>query len=356
MARRSRQDEVGAWHHVMNRGLARRTVFETRTDMRMFMALIAHAVRSGRLEVHAFAILPTHFHLLVHSTSGDVGEAMRRIQNGYVRWFNRARRRDGPLFRGRYCSRRVTTESYRVAVLRYIDRNPIEARLVESVQHYPFASACAHWRGHGAPWLARSWVESLVKQRAGKNAFCFEDYSEVLHRHTPASVSSWVYQRLFSTGTADEALDSLIDAAPERVLDWMLRKAALGDGTAVGLPVCEAEHALTVIDGAEAQTGPWRLATSGPAADGWQHGRAVLLRLFCGATIDEIAARCSMSTSAVSRAVSRHARLVRGDPLYGKRLACLVSDMLATSSGPDSARRRVAAARACADATRWKDT
>jgi len=43
----------------------------------------------------------THFNLLVRSAVGRLSEAMRIIQNPLVRWFNRTRKRDGPLFRGR---------------------------------------------------------------------------------------------------------------------------------------------------------------------------------------------------------------------------------------------------------------
>ena len=51
MPRRPRYDAPGRLHHVMNRGIARRTVFETRADIRYFLALLAREVRAGRLEV-----------------------------------------------------------------------------------------------------------------------------------------------------------------------------------------------------------------------------------------------------------------------------------------------------------------
>ena len=65
----------------MNRGIARRTVFETRRDARYFLALLAVEVRSGRLRVYAFSLLTTHFHLLVASPQGDISGVMRRVLN-----------------------------------------------------------------------------------------------------------------------------------------------------------------------------------------------------------------------------------------------------------------------------------
>ena len=78
MPRRPRLDRPGLLHHVMNRAISRRTAFETREDIRRFLALIACAVREGRIEVHAYSILSTHFHLLVRSLDGRLSETMRR--------------------------------------------------------------------------------------------------------------------------------------------------------------------------------------------------------------------------------------------------------------------------------------
>jgi len=97
---RPRGDRPGAWHHVMNRGLARRPAFENRADIRFFLSLLARKVRQGQLELHAYAILTTHFHLLVRSPRGELSDAMMWIEAQYVRRFNRRRERDGSLSAG----------------------------------------------------------------------------------------------------------------------------------------------------------------------------------------------------------------------------------------------------------------
>ena len=70
MARRNRCDTPGSWHHVVNRGIAKRPLFEDRDDIRYFLSRLAHEVRRGRIEVHAYCILTTHYHLLVRSPRG----------------------------------------------------------------------------------------------------------------------------------------------------------------------------------------------------------------------------------------------------------------------------------------------
>ena len=101
MARRPRQDDPGTWHHVFQRGIAKRTMFEAKLDIRYFLACVARAVRAGLIEVHAFCVLVNHFHLLLRSRIGRLSDAMQQIQSRYVRMFNRRRKRDGPLIRAR---------------------------------------------------------------------------------------------------------------------------------------------------------------------------------------------------------------------------------------------------------------
>src|SRR5262245_45253642 len=132
-----RHDYRESWHHVMNRGIARRTVFELPRDGRRFLAGLARAVRRGDVRVHAYSLLSTHYHLLVSSPAGRLSEGIGRAQNEYVRYFNRDRRRDGPLFRGRFTSKLVKTAAYRHTLVRYIDHNPVLAGLAAAPAEHP---------------------------------------------------------------------------------------------------------------------------------------------------------------------------------------------------------------------------
>jgi REP element-mobilizing transposase RayT len=77
------------WHHVINRGIAKRPLFETRDDIRFFLERLARQNRLNRIEVHAYCMMTTHFHLLVRSPIGEPSKAMRRVQNEHTRRFNR---------------------------------------------------------------------------------------------------------------------------------------------------------------------------------------------------------------------------------------------------------------------------
>jgi hypothetical protein len=78
---------------------------------------------------------------------------MRRVENAFVRWFNRRFGRDGSLFRGRFTSRVIENDFYRWNVRRYIDLNPVHAGLVSEAKDYPHGSARWNHLGHGPSWL-----------------------------------------------------------------------------------------------------------------------------------------------------------------------------------------------------------
>src|SRR5688572_4275274 len=173
-----RLDDFGSWHHVMNRGLAKRPVFETPRDVQFFLSRIAHVVRLGWLEVHAFTILTTHFHLLVRSPGNSLSKAMRRIELDFVRWFNVTRDRDGSLFRGRFVSRRIDTEAYWRAVLAYIDQNAVAARMVKRPIDHPWCSAHYYAQRAGPQWMSREVVESEVAATTRSGRFAPARYAE----------------------------------------------------------------------------------------------------------------------------------------------------------------------------------
>lgn len=325
MARKPRNDSPGQWFHVMNRGIARRTLFETAADIQLFLDQLGEATDRGELEVHAFALMTTHYHLLVRSPLGKLGVAMQRVQTEYSRCFNRRRKRDGPLVRGRYASKEVDSYVYRCAVVRYIDRNPVSAGLVPRAVDYCHGSArhYAHRSSDEVDWLERSWVEREVCERLQLPAYDPGRYDEVFGR-LPDDLARLVEARLASRVTHDPA-DDLIRAAPDAVLDWMKRKARLADGTEPGLPAATPESLDAAIDACKAaEPDAWSI--------GRRSGRLVLrvglARSLCGLDLEAIGARVGRGRSAVSAMGALHAKLVATDDEYGRHAALVASQAL----------------------------
>jgi len=322
MARRPRSDSPGAWFHVMNRGIARRTLFEGAADARVFLDHLGAACEREEIEVHAFVLMTTHYHLLARSPRGTVHAAMQRVQTEYSRWFNRGRKRDGPLVRGRYATRSVDSLVYQRTLVRYIDRNPLAAGLVLRAADYPHGSA-RFYHGEGeCPWLTRSWIEGEVCRTLALAAYDPTRYAEAFGR-LPDELARVVEARWRSRDSLDP-LDSLVHASPAAVVDWMRRKAQLADGTRPGLPIVAPETLDLVVGLASRDAEKWTIARRA----GWLVLRTGLARLLCGLNLKEVGDRVGLSRSAVSEIARLHVSLLRSDAEYAQRAASITRDAL----------------------------
>jgi len=323
MARRPRRDAPNTWHHVINRGIAKRPLFETSDDIRFFLARLARQVRLNRIEVHAYCMMTTHFHLLVRSPIGELSEAMRRVQNEHSRRFNRRKRRDGSLIRGRFFSRLVDSLRYRRTLVRYIDGNPVKARIVKVSGNHEFGSAAAYYRGSFPPWLNREWITREVRLASGDDILTPENYRamfEVRDRGRLNDISDFVGTRINNTGTIDP-LNDLIGSTPHHVRSWMQRKAQLADGHTLGQPVCGPVALLRALNANIEKRGAWIVQDGSQLRRGGEIAQSGLLRELCHLSWREIARYENGSVSRASRLGSTHRRLLDANPGYGIRAA-----------------------------------
>jgi len=348
MPRRSREDFPGSWHHVVNRAIARRPLFEDREDIRYFLSRLALEVRRGRLELHAWSLLTTHFHLLVLSLTGELAEALRCVQAQSSRHFNRRHRRDGPLVRGRFLSKPIRSFTYQWNLVRYIDANAVQAGLVGRAAEYRFGSAAHYARPMGPPWCARWWIEDVVKTRTNHLLDSGEPDSERnaesdsalrLRRYEFAfpplrsgCLQRWVERRT-ARGFGTDPLDRLVGAAPPRVRRWMAAKARLADGGPVGLALCDADSIHRAI-----QDEPWDAQAGSSARRVVQVNllssmEVGLLRDLAALSWSEIARSCRTSSSTVGGRYRMHAKLMECEAEYAERVSNVACRVLAGLHG-----------------------
>ncbi len=154
MPRPLRMEYENAYYHVMNRGAGRRTIFHGDEYYEAFLQVLDEAHRRFGIQIHSYCLMNNHYHLLVKTPEGNLGRAMRHINGVYTQRHNRLRKIDGPLFRGRYKAILVEEDSYQLQLSRYIHRNPLEAKSVESLESYRWSSYPVYLGEKLAPeWL-----------------------------------------------------------------------------------------------------------------------------------------------------------------------------------------------------------
>ena len=98
--------------------------------------------------MHAYVLMTNHAHLLVTpERSNSASLMMKHLGQRYVQYINRAYRRTGTLWEGRFRSCLAQNEGYVLACYRYIELNPVRANIVEHPADYPWSSFRANAQG-----------------------------------------------------------------------------------------------------------------------------------------------------------------------------------------------------------------
>lgn len=169
MVRPLRIEYPGAWYHVMNRGRRGENIFSDSKDYEVFLILLQETSEVFGLQVAVYCLMSNHYHLLLRIPNGDLSRVMRHINGVYTQRYNRKHKVDGQLFRGRFKSILVEEDSYLLELLRYIHRNPIRAKVCNTVKEYPwishhgYVSNARKW-----DWLHKRFLLNMFSSQAGK--------------------------------------------------------------------------------------------------------------------------------------------------------------------------------------------
>ena len=193
MARPIRLDYSGALWHVTARGNERKPIYRDSEDCTAFVDVLGRTVARYRWQLHAFVLMPNHYHLLVETPVATLSRGMRQLGGVYTQRFNRRWSRCGHLFQGRFFSLHVERESHLLELARYIALNPIRAGLAKSAAEWRWGSYRAlAGLEPTAPFLETRWIREAFgsRRQAAERAFAefvdrpnsYEPWSRVRHQ------------------------------------------------------------------------------------------------------------------------------------------------------------------------------
>ncbi len=96
----------------MNRGRRGENIFTTKEDYLSFVDLFEEHDEVFNVNIAAYCLSSSHYHLLVQTPDANLSRSMRYLNGVYTQCYNKRHRCDGPLFRGRYKSIVVESDSY----------------------------------------------------------------------------------------------------------------------------------------------------------------------------------------------------------------------------------------------------
>ena len=175
MARLARLVIPGLPHHGTQRGNRRQQTFFNDGDYAAYLELIAEWCREEGVEVWAYCLMPNHVHLIaVPKTENGLRRAIGEAHRRYTRRINFREKWRGYLWQGRFASFSMD-EPYLLAAARYVELNPVRAKLASNAEGWPWSSAKSHLSGRDdrlakvAPLLAmvadwRGFLDSAIPE------------------------------------------------------------------------------------------------------------------------------------------------------------------------------------------------
>jgi len=145
MPRIARAVAKGYPHHVVQRGNNKQKVFFDDRDKTEYLSLLKKYSEKWTSPVLAYCLMSNHIHLLSKPNNEEsLHKMMQGVTLCYTQYINRKYKRSGRLWESRYHSCVVDKDRYLWAVARYIEQNPVRAKMVTRAEDYAYSSAHAH--------------------------------------------------------------------------------------------------------------------------------------------------------------------------------------------------------------------
>lgn len=176
MARPIRVEYANAVYHVTARGNERKSIYRDDADRQRFLETVEEAVERFGVVIHAYCLMPNHYHLLLQTPRANLSAAAGWLQTTYSIRFNRRHRRSGHLFQGRFKAHVVEEDAYARELIKYIHLNPVRPQNKRKPIPPDLKGQLARyrWSSHRAyagldkkppPWVCLEWLSYFGRTR-----------------------------------------------------------------------------------------------------------------------------------------------------------------------------------------------
>jgi putative transposase len=159
MSRGQRSAQQHGWFHLTDRGVDRQDIFIDDQEHRIFLLELAEAAERFGVEIHAYCVVTTHFHVVVNCPEGGLSDFMQRALQRFAVGHNRRFKREGYVFTGRFRSDPITVDDFgdpaaMQQVCRYVHRNPLDLLPLAQLRAFAWSSYRAYSGSGRTPhWL-----------------------------------------------------------------------------------------------------------------------------------------------------------------------------------------------------------
>ncbi|HZW33973.1 MAG TPA: transposase [Isosphaeraceae bacterium] len=206
-------------YHVINRGNNRAPVFHDDEDYAAFLRAIGDLKQRRPFAFYGYCLMPNHIHLLIRPLETPISRLMQSLLVSHTQRYHRRHQSGGHVWQGRFKSPVIQDDDHLLTVLRYIEANPLRARMVAAAGEYRWSSFAAHGLGHLDPLLdSIAEYEALAKTPRTRR----RRWSAFVHQ-TPSDEELAAIRRSCSSGLPFGASPWVEDLSTRLGLDLTIR-------------------------------------------------------------------------------------------------------------------------------------
>ncbi len=140
MGRKKRSWDQTSFYHIVCRGNRRDPLFKDRGDFMTFLYILQQVSGKVPFELASYCLMTNHYHLQLRAAKEPIWKVMSLINKRYADYYNTKYCLTGHVFEKRYFSKVIDSNKGMIEVSCYIHLNPIEAKMVEKPEDYPWSS------------------------------------------------------------------------------------------------------------------------------------------------------------------------------------------------------------------------
>jgi len=134
MSRKQRLVFERSYYHVFTRGNDRKRIFGKEADYQVFLSIVRKYLEKFQVSITNYCLMPNHLYLLIFiELGGELSKFMKAILQVYANYHRKEYGSTGFLYQNRFKSLLIEKESYLMECARYIERNPLRAKLVSDI-------------------------------------------------------------------------------------------------------------------------------------------------------------------------------------------------------------------------------
>jgi len=172
--------------HIIQRGNNRENIFLQAKDYVFYLECLLDAVNRYQINIHAYVLMTNHVHLLASpQIESSIPKTLQSVGRKYVQYFNRKYKRTGTLWEGRYKATPIDSEIYLLKCMRYIELNPVRAKMVRHPKNYRWSSYKRNALGESDALI----TSHVLYKNLGKSVSkCQSAYGILFNETLPAGV------------------------------------------------------------------------------------------------------------------------------------------------------------------------